>query len=179
MQKNESKFWIDKALEIGFTHAAYLNPTMLIPMTMVREMCAENKCHAYHKNWTCPPFCGTLEECAAKMQSYQHGILLQTVGTMQRVIDTKAYIETEKKHLKLFRNYCNIIRDIYPNALCLGSGGCRICADCAYPAPCRFPEKAYSSMEGYGLFVTQVCNDAQIPYYYGEKTITYMACILY
>ena len=35
------------------------------------------------------------------------------------------------------------------------------------------------SVEGYGLFVTQVCRDVGVPYYYGERTITYSACILY
>lgn len=29
-----------------------------------------------------------------------------------------------------------------------------------------------------GLFVTQVCRDNGIRYYYAEKTITYTACIL-
>ena len=36
-----------------------------------------------------------------------------------------------------------------------------------------------SSMEAYGLFVTQVCRDAGVPYHHGEKTITYTACALY
>ncbi|MDE8682148.1 DUF2284 domain-containing protein [Blautia schinkii] len=47
----------------------------------------------------------------------------------------------------------------FPDMLMLGAGGCRICGHCAYPKPCRFPEKAISSMEAYGLFVTQVCRD--------------------
>jgi hypothetical protein len=34
-------------------------------------------------------------------------------------------------------------------------------------------------MEGYGLFVTQVCRDAGIPYHHGDKTITFTACILF
>ena len=38
---------------------------------------------------------------------------------------------------------------------------------------------AYASMEGYGLFVTEVCRTAGLPYHHGEKTITFTACILY
>ena len=72
----------------------------------------------------------------------------------------------------------NMMKERYPDALCLGAGGCRVCKRCAHPEPCRFPEKALSSMEGYGLFVTQVCRDAGVPYHHGEKTITYTACIL-
>ena len=63
--------------------------------------------------------------------------------------------------------------------LVLGAGGCRICPQCAYPDPCRFPDKAMSSMEASGLFVTRVFKDNGVPYYYGPKTITYTACVLY
>ncbi|MBE6983890.1 MAG: hypothetical protein E7435_06415 [Ruminococcaceae bacterium] len=34
-------------------------------------------------------------------------------------------------------------------------------------------------MEGYGLFVTQVCRDNGAEYYHGEKTVTYTGCILF
>ncbi len=142
-------------------------------------MCEEDKCHAYNRNWTCPPNCGTIEECAEKMQAYEQGILLQTTGHMTKAIDSKCYRETEKRHLENFHRMVKEIRQIYPQALCLGAGGCRVCKTCAYPEPCRFPELAYSSMEGYGLFVTQVCRDNHIPYYHGERTITYTACILF
>ena len=62
---------------------------------------------------------------------------------------------------------------------CLGAGGCKVCASCAHPEPCRFPEKAHSSMEAYGLFVTQVCRDNNAAYYHGPRTITYSACVLF
>ena len=142
-------------------------------------MCNADKCMIFGKNWGCPPHCGSVEECQQKMHSYSKGILLQTTGHMTKAIDSKCYRETERRHLSAFYTLADIVREAYPNALCLGAGGCRICKKCAYPEPCRFPEKAMSSMEGYGLFVTQVCRDVGVPYYYGERTITYSACILY
>ncbi len=172
-------YWCRKALSLGFTVAAPLDISTLQPRQDVRNMCSADKCGAYGKNWTCPPHCGTLSECATQMSSYRHGILLQTVGQMQKTIDTKAYRETERRHLAQFHALSQLLRQHYPNALCLGSGGCRICSKCAYPEPCRFPERACSSMEGYGLFVTQVCRDNGCQYYHGEKTITYTACILF
>ena len=33
-------------------------------------------------------------------------------------------------------------------------------------------------MEGFGLFVTQVCRDCGIPYNHGRGTMTYSACFL-
>lgn len=171
--------WIAEAQKLGFDAAASLKIATLIPRDDVRQMCASDKCRAYGKNWTCPPYCGTLEECAAKISQYERGILLQTVGMMEKRIDTKAYQRTEQKHLQLFQQFCDLVRATYPNALCLGSGGCRICKTCTYPEPCRFPQKACSSMEGYGLFVTQVCRDNGLAYYHGQKTVTYTSCVLF
>ena len=171
--------WIEIAKEIGFTTAASLDPTKLQVRKDVRDMCAENRCRAYNNNWTCPPACGSLEECLARMHSYRNGILLQTVGHISKTIDSKAYRETDKRHMEMFYELTERLRKEYPEALCLGAGGCRVCVQCAYPEHCRFPEKATSSMEGYGLFVTQVCRDCGVPYYHGEKTIAYTACILY
>lgn len=167
------------AREIGFDEVQPLLVETLKPMAAVRDMCAADKCRAYGKNWTCPPACGSLEECEARMQSYARGILLQTVGHLRRSIDARTIMDTERRHLEYFREFSDRVREIYPDALCLGAGGCRVCKTCAYPDPCRFPEKALSSMEGYGLFVTQVCRDNDLPYYHGEGTITYTACVLF
>lgn len=171
--------WIARAREIGFTEAAPMETAGLEARRDIREMCAENRCNAYNHNWTCPPACGTLEQCQAEMRRCTRGILLQTVGHMQKDIDSRCYRETERLHMEHFRVFCEEIRRQYPNALCLGAGGCRVCKKCAFPEPCRFPEKAYSSMEGYGLFVTQVCRDNGLPYYHGPRTITYTACVLF
>ena len=173
------QYWIEKALALGFSVAVPLEITTLKPRQDIRDMCSSDKCRAYGKNWTCPPHNGTLAECEAKIQSYSHGILLQTIGQMEKAVDTKAYRRTEERHLEMFHRLADLLHAHYPNALCLGSGGCRICKECAYPEPCRFPEKALSSMEGYGLFVTQVCRENDLPYHYGDKTITYTACVLF
>lgn len=62
--------WINKALDTGFSYAAPLNISTLVPRQDVRDMCAADKCGAYGKNWTCPPHCGSLEDCAARIQGY-------------------------------------------------------------------------------------------------------------
>ena len=84
--------WIEKAKALGFNHAAPLDPATLVPRADIRAMCAMDRCGAYGKNWTCPPFCGTLEECAAALQKYSRGILLQTVhysAVLNEKTDTK------------------------------------------------------------------------------------------
>lgn len=175
----DRKRWIEEALSLGFDYAVPLAAETLIPMAQVRQMCAADRCGAFGKNWTCPPHIGDLETCAARLGNYNGGLLLQTVGKTEKVIDTKAYRRTEQTHLRQFYALAEKIRAVYPQALCLGAGGCRVCQRCAWPEPCRFPEKACPSMEGYGLFVTQVCRDNGLAYHHGDRTVTYTACILF
>jgi predicted metal-binding protein len=171
--------WIDTACDLGFTHAAALDAAALVPRADVRAMCAGDKCGAYGKNWTCPPHCGSLEACTQVLSRYGKGILVQTVGTLAKTIDTRGMRRAEEAHLARFYALVKAVKASVPDALCLGSGGCRLCPSCAYPEPCRFPELACPSMEGYGLFVTQVCRDSGLAYHHGEKTVTFTACVLF
>ena len=175
----EEAYWCKKAISLGFSQAVPVNPGSLSPRQDVRDMCAADQCGAYGRNHTCPPHCGTLEECEKRMRGFSRGVLLQTTAVTEKVIDTRAYRRTEAQHLDRFHRFCEALRAEHPAALCLGTGGCRICAKCAWPEPCRFPDKACASMEAYGLFVTEVCRSSGLGYHYGARTITYTACVLF
>ena len=86
----------------GFTHVAALDCSTIKLLPDVRQMCASNTCHMYGKNWHCPPGCGTLEECEARIRSYSRGILVQTVGELEDSMDGEGMIETEKAHKEHF-----------------------------------------------------------------------------
>ena len=176
---DRSDDWLRQALADGFDEAAYIDPQQLTAQASVRASCAENRCRSYGQCWSCPPHCGELSDCEARMHGYTRGILLQTVGKLSKSIDTKGYAAAEQRHKESLRRFARRIRERHPNALCLGAGPCGLCERCAYPEPCRCPEQAMSSMEAYGLFVTEVCRTAGLPYHHGDKTITYTACILY
>ena len=167
------------AEKAGFSQWGCLDMTALEVRKEVRDMCASDRCHIYGKNWSCPPYCGTLEECTQQLKAFHQGILVQTVGKTQKRIDTKAYRRIEEEHLERFRQLTGKVKKECPKALCLGSGGCRICPECAWPETCRFPEKALSSMEAYGLFVSQICAANGIAYHHGDCTVTYTSCILF
>ena len=170
--------YLEKARALGFDQVGVLDVATLKAMPAVRDMCRADSCRAYGKNWTCPPYCGSLEACARELASYNSGILLQTVGKLQKTIDSKGMQLAEQRHLRQFHQLARWVRQRDPQVLCLGAGGCRICPVCAWPEACRFPEEACSSMEAYGLFVTQVCRDNGMAYHYGDRTITFTACIL-
>jgi predicted metal-binding protein len=133
----------------------------------------------YGKRWSCPPLCGSLEECRANVQRYSQGILVQTVGELEDELDGEAMMETEARHKEHFKNLEQLLRKQFPDMLAMGAGCCTKCSVCTCPdAPCRFPGEAFSSMEAYGMLVTQICQANGLAYHYGPCTIAYTSCYL-
>ena len=96
------------ALEEGFTNAGQLNLKALVFMPEVRQMCSADKCHAYGRNWRCPPACGSLEESAALAAQYSFGMIVQTVGHMEDEYDYETIERAGKEHADCFINYSSM-----------------------------------------------------------------------
>ena len=171
--------WIKVAKGVGFEGVCELNTASLRVYPEVREMCSADRCKVYGTRWACPPGCGTLEQCAARIERYQNGILVQTVGTLEDEFDAEGIAKAHRTHDRRFRLFTRQVRSLMPDCLPLSAGTCTRCEVCTYPdKPCRFPKKMLSSMEAYGLLVSEVCEQSGMPYYRGEKTITFTSCIL-
>jgi predicted metal-binding protein len=169
----------DLALDCGFSHVGELDVATIRVREEVRETCAENKCRAYGKNWSCPPGCGTLAECEARIRKYSRGVILQTTGTLEDSLDGEMMMQIAQEHGAHFEAFGEKIKALYPDSMLIGAGSCMRCETCTYPdAPCRFPAKLTSSMEALGMIVSDVCKDNHLPYYYGPNTLTYVGCVL-
>ena len=163
----------------GFSQAALLDCRTIELKPEVRQMCEANTCHMYGKCWSCPPGCGSLETCREKIAGYRYGVLVQTTGQLEDDLDGETMMETEALHKEHFYGFERILRKQYPDMLAIGAGCCTKCQKCTYPEePCRFPKEAFSSMEAYGMVVTQICQANGLAYYYGPCTITYTSCYL-
>ena len=168
------------AKEAGFTNFCEINTEALVAMPEVREMCASGKCKVYGKRWACPPACGTIEECAQRMEAYTAGILVQTTKEMKDDFDVETMISAQEEHKTNFLKLAAEIRKVHPECLPLTAGTCTLCRKCTYPdEPCRRPGEMISSMEAYGLLVSDVCTKSGAKYNYGPKTMTYTSCILF
>ena len=167
------------ACEAGFSAWSSLDPATIECKTEVRDACASNSCGQYGKRWSCPPGCGTLEECAQRLKDCTCGILVQSVGELEDSFDVEAMMETEALHKERFQRMLAALREREAPVLALGAGCCTRCKVCTYPdEPCRFPGEAISSMEAYGMLVLQVCKDNGLDYYYGADKIAYTGCFL-
>lgn len=167
------------AREAGFSAWAPLDPGSIKCRGEVRDMCAGNACGQYGKRWSCPPGCGTLNQCAREIAGRTQGILVQTIGELEDEFDGEAMMEAEALHKERFRKMLAALREKAGDILALGAGCCTRCRVCSYPGePCRFPREAVSSMEAYGMLVLQVCADNGLTYYYGPGKIAYTGCFL-
>lgn len=167
------------AKDAGFSYWAPLDLSTIELKPEVRDMCAANTCGMYNKRWSCPPGCGSLEECSEKLKGYTLGILVQTVGDVEDGFDFEAMMEIEADH----KDHVFEIRDALLAAghkpLAVGAGACTQCAKCTYPdEPCRFPDKQISSMEAYGMLVLEICKRNGLQYFYGSDKMAYNSCVL-
>lgn len=144
----------------------------------VRDMCSSGNCRAFGKNWACPPVCGELAEFQCRIDDRATCHVVQTVRRLRREFDGKTMMEAERVQKQRLSEVADRLRDDGVDALVLAAGTCTVCEKCAYPDPCRFPEKRLSSMEAAGLLVSDVCNSAGVPYNHGRLTIAYTSCIL-
>lgn len=164
----------------GFTSAAPFLPRELRVREEVREMCRSGRCGCFGTCWTCPPYCGTLEECAQAVHSRKRGFLVCSTARLEDPFDYEGMKKAEEQHKRNFYRLAGDLAQQVQNLLSLGAGACTICSSCTCPTqPCRHPELAVSSMEGYGLLVEEVCRLSGVPYYGGEGTISYFSCYLY
>ena len=145
-----------------------------------RNMCASNACGMYGRSWMCPPCVGEIEDLIAQAKTYRWAMVYQTVNDLEDSYDIEGMLEAGKQMNRLTERIRENL-DFGPDALTLGAGGCRICPVCAKVKnePCRFPEKAISSLEAYGVNVSRLAELADMKYINGQDTVTYFGTVFY
>ena len=96
---------------IGFFKVEELNIDKIKLLPEVR--------HMYGRNWSCPPACGTLEECAADISGYKKGIIVQTKGELEDEFDGEGMMETEALHKEHFVKMHDQLKKFFPKLLSL------------------------------------------------------------
>ena len=144
--------------------------------------CESNVCGNYNKCWTCPPAIGPLEQQKEKITAFSSAFVFTTKFSLEDSFDYEGMMKAKDCHNKLTAEMHEKFGKTNP---AYGAGGCKICASantdavCAYPEPCRFPDKTYSSVEAAGINVTELSRAGGIHYNNGPNTITYFSMILF
>ena len=119
---------LDRIMEIieaaGFSHTGKISMDTVELRDEVRDMCRNGNCGKYARNWSCPPGCGTLDQCRQQLLSYKTGILVQTVGEIEDSMDWEGMKDTEERHKKTFLETAEKLRRACPGFLPLGAAPC-------------------------------------------------------
>ena len=173
---------ISAALSSGATKAAIIPGEKIVTSEHFREMCAANHCGVYGQCWQCPPEIGEISELISQVKQFPYGLLYQSVSEIEDSFDIEGMEEASRRHAQTTQRIREEMRHLLKeDFLHLGSGGCGVCKTCAKRdnLPCRFPEKAMSSMEGYGIDVYTTTKSTDLKYINGQNTVTYFGIVLF
>lgn len=170
---------VEAARAQGFETVVVLDMNTLKSKPEVRDMCSVNKCASYGKKWGCPPGCGTIEQCQEMMGRFTMGVLIQTVGQLEDNWDFEGIARTGGTHKDRFDGLCDTMRSWEEKILPMSAGGCELCQPCAYPEPCRHPDRISYSVSAFGLLVNELCKDNGVTYYYGSDKMAFTGLILF
>lgn len=169
------------ALAAGATHACTINRMQLKTFDYVRASCAANACGKYGRCWTCPPDLGEQEALTAELQSFPGGVVIQNVSKLEDSWDFEGMTEAARAHNQMMRSLARQLAAEYPERrfLALGCGGCGYCETCTCPdEPCRAPDQALASVEGYGLDVKLLVESCGLSYINGQNTVSFVGAVL-
>ena len=116
------------------------------------------------------------------VRKYPHAVLYQTIHSIEDSFDIEGMFEAGKRHACVSADIEEELRRMgLRGYLHLSCGGCHLCPVCAKRTdePCRFPEKALSSLEGYGVDVFNTTKDTPLRYINGQNTVTYFGMVLF
>lgn len=189
---------VAETLELGATRAKVIEVAKIKFSVQLRKMCAQNTCGKYGSNWMCPPAVGPVEELKARAQEYRYGLLFQIVCQLEDSYDVEGMAAGKKRHDILLSKVLARLREEpgIRKPLPLGAGSCDICPKCTYLESvgtsadipekaargfqaCRYPDKAVSSVEAYGIDVLHLVSTNDIPYNNGAATVSYVGLILF
>ena len=146
----------------------------------VRGMCEVNTCRQYGKTWACPPAAGTVEECRERIRKYETMAVFSVKYDLEDSFDFEGMRTSLFRFKELVDALDRRLRLLLARYQLLSNEGCGRCKRCTCPdAPCRFPDRLYHSLEGYGFSVSQLAQEAGIRYYHGKNTVTYFGALLF
>ena len=119
-----------------------------------------------------------LPKLKEKCLAYENAFVFTTKHDIEDSFDIEGMGEAREKHGKIENELLSALQG--QTFLFLGAGACNVCKTCTYPtAPCRFPDRARTSMEACGINVVELAKEVGINYVNGQNTVTYFSLILY
>ena len=142
--------------KLGIETYCEFSTELMVPEERIRAFCVQNKCGNYGNNYMCPPAAGSVNEIKAKLENFQHGILLQYRKHLDVKNNRKGAIQAQKEfHSKILQLEDLLSQKGISPVWGMIGGNCRLCDECKAKTgeTCRHPDKARMSLEAIGIDV--------------------------
>lgn len=170
------------ASQLGIESCLEFSPELLVPKKTIRDLCLENKCGNYSKNYMCPPYIGSLGEIKARLRKSQRGILLQYSKPLDVRNDNEGLkqskLDFHNKILQLEEFLRNEgIKDVWG----MIGGSCELCEVCKAKLgePCPYPDKARMSLTTLAIDILAFLDNFGLDNKFHPDKITWTGCILF
>lgn len=175
LQRALHKLMVDAALQAGFAQAAVLPTAEIVFDPSFRPFCEENICGKYGVNYACPPDCGSPEEMKERVLHYSHALVVESSWNIPDWRDAAAVKAGKRSHNEWQLQLKQQFTAWGHPGLMAGASGCSLCPTCAIVEgqPCRDPERKYSCLSAYCIYVKALADRCGMNYEYKEGRLSF------
>lgn len=169
------------ALDEGFLHARVI-PAAQVPFEpSFRVYCEENLCGQYGVNYSCPPACGSCENMRQRVFGKDKALVVQSIWDIPDYTNKEDVRQAKYMHNAAMLHLMEQMRMRDQSCIMAGASGCNLCTPCAMGKgePCRFPDKRYSCLSAYCVFVKELADKCDMEYNCGPGKVAFFGMILF
>ncbi len=170
----------DKLKELGFSNVEKILVSDIPFEPSLIELCRLNSCGNYGKNYSCPPLVGDTEKLIDEAKAYKYIYVFQKIYPLEDSFDVEGMADARIDFRMKTNSVNDILKDEFSEYKILAAGGCSECEICGAVTgdECRFPDKAFPSLEAYAVNVSKLAEASGMKYINGQNTVTYFGAVL-
>jgi predicted metal-binding protein len=159
---------IELANAEGFHDAEIIDTDKIVFDASFRPYCEENLCGQYGANYSCPPDCGTPDQMKQRVLAHKKALVVRTGWRIEDFSKADQIMEATAMHNAALRRLMETMKAAGHDGFMVSASGCRLCNPCKRLSgePCAFPDRMYSCMSAYCIFVKKLAEDCHMNYDY-------------
>ena len=172
---------IEICLKEGFSDAAIVDTNAILFDAAFRQYCEENLCGHYGANYSCPPDCGTSEEMKQMVIKHKYALVLRTVWNIDDFKNDSLIKSAKRRHNDYTMRVIKLLEKQGHTGFMVGASGCTLCTSCLIKEgkPCPFPDRRYSCMSAYCIYVKDLAEKCGMVYDYKQGKLPLFSMYVY